>query len=49
MLLSDELEKRDILVEQLQESVQALKQQLESQSQASKQLEQIVSARCDCR
>lgn len=49
VLLSDELEKRDTLVEQLQESVHALKQQLEGQSQASKQLEETVSARCDCR
>ena len=49
VLLSDELEKRDALVEQLQEDVQALKQQLESQRQASKQLEETVSARCDCR
>ena len=49
MLLSDELEKRDTLVEQLQESVQALRQQLEGHSQGSKQLEETVSARCDCR
>ena len=49
VLLSDELEKRDALVEQLQEDVQALKQQLEGQRQASKQLEETVSARCDCR
>lgn len=46
VLLSDELEKRDALVQQLQEDVQALKQQLEGQRQASKQLEETVSARC---
>ena len=43
--LADEVEKRDALVEQLQEVLHALKQQLDCQSKASMQQQETLSAR----
>lgn len=43
--LADEVEKRDTLVEQLQEVLHALKQQLDCQGKASLQQQETLSAR----
>lgn len=45
MLLSDELETRDTLIEQLHQDLEAMKQQVDSQSKASEEQGAALAAR----